>query len=144
MAEWQACLDSLKACYAEWDRSKGGSIDKWLDIFADEVDFRSLADGHAGIPWTASRRTKNEIRRYLDELTAMFRMDHATVDRFVCQGDSIVMIGSTAWTHRTTGKQASSPKVDVWRFDKEGKAIAFFELYDTANVIAAATPGSLA
>ena len=140
MADGQACLDSLKACYAEWDRSKGGSVDTWLRIFADEVDFRSLADGHAGIPWTASRRTKEAVRRYLEELNAMFRMDHYTVDRFICQDDTIVMIGSTAWTHRTTGKQASSPKVDVWRFDSNGKAIGFFELYDTANVIAAATP----
>jgi len=54
--------------------------------------------------------------------------------------DTIVVIGSTAWTHNDTGKQAESPKVDVWRFNREGKAIAFFEYYDTANIIQAATP----
>jgi hypothetical protein len=37
------------------------------------------------------------------------------------------VIGSTAWTHKDTGRQAESPKVDVWRFNREGKAIAFFE-----------------
>jgi len=37
-------------------------------------------------------------------------MDHYTVDRYVCQDDTIVVICSTAWHHRVTGK----------RFDTQG------------------------
>ena len=140
MSEWQADVEKLKAAYAEWERSKGENIAHWVDLMADSIDFRSLANGHMGIPWTATCCTHEQVRSYLDGLTSAFRMDYFKVDQYVCQGDTIVVIGSTAWTHRATGKQAESPKVDVWRFNKEGKAIAFFEYYDTANIIQAATP----
>ena len=32
-----------------------------------------------------------------------------------------------------------TPKVDIWRF-REGKAVEFYEMFDTAAAFAAATP----
>jgi len=48
------------------------------------------------------------------------------------------MRGSTAWRHKRTGKVADTPKVDFWRF-RDGKAVEFYEYYDTAAVFAAAS-----
>ena len=61
------------------------------------------------------------------------------VDEYIAQGERVVAVGSTSWTNKKTGKTASTPKVDIWRM-RNGKAVEFMEYYDTANLIAAATP----
>ena len=45
--------------------------------------------------------------------------------------------GSTPWRNVRTGRRAETPKVDVWRFP-DGKAVEFFEYYDTAKLAEAA------
>jgi uncharacterized protein len=140
MAPATEILDKLKSAYVEWDRSKGDNKDMWFGLIADGIDFRSLGHPHAGIPWALNCSSADQVRGYLDGLTSSFKMDYYTVERFVCQGDTIVAIIETAWTNRTTGKQARTPKVDVWRFDQNGKAVAFHEYYDTAAVMHAAVP----
>ena len=133
MAQWESAIDGLKRAYETWAQSKGASIDIWVGLLADTVDFRSLANGRLGIPWTRTRHSPAEVRDYLRGLTATFEMDHYTVDRYVCQDDTIVVICSTGWRNRATGKRFDTPKVDVWRV-KDDKIIAFFEYYDTAAV----------
>ncbi|MCW5745517.1 MAG: nuclear transport factor 2 family protein [Alphaproteobacteria bacterium] len=139
MAEYEATLPKLKAAYQAWHDSRGKSIDTWIDLFDDTVDLRSLAGGHHGIPWSKSRVSRDGVRAYLNELTDHMTMAYCRVDRFVCQDDCIVVIGSTCWHHNQTGKPAESAKVDVWQF-RNGKAIAFHEYYDTARVMGAAVP----
>jgi uncharacterized protein len=139
MNEWEAGLPKLKAAYEAWHESKGGSVDTWIAMLDDECDFRSLGNGRDMVPWTQRRHSRDEVRGYLRGLTDEFAMKEYKVDRFVCQDDTIVAIGSTAWTCKRTGKMLDTPKVDVWRF-RNGKAVAFFEYFDTAELVAAATP----
>jgi ketosteroid isomerase-like protein len=140
MAEWQAVIDRVKAVYAEWHNSKGENKDQWLDLISDGIDFRSLANDQAGIPWATNSTGLAQVRAYLDGLTSTFKMEYFRVEQYVCQGDTIVVVGQTAWTNRATGKQAKTPKVDIWRFGTNGKAISFHEYYDTANLLQASTP----
>lgn len=133
MAEYEAALPKLKAAYQAWHDTKGKSIDTWVALLSDQVDWRSLANGQHGVPWTKTRMGPEDVRGYLVGLTTDMDTEHFTVDQYVSQGDTIVMIGATAWRHRSTGKRLETPKVDVWRF-KDGKAVAFFEYYDTAAV----------
>jgi uncharacterized protein len=133
MAQWETAIEGLKAAYKAWSDTRGGSIETWGNLLADTVDFRSLADGRLGIPWTKTRRSPAEVREYLHGLTSTFAMDHYTIDRIVCQDDTIVVICSTGWRNKATGKRFDTPKVDVWRV-KDGKIISFFEYYDTAAV----------
>lgn len=126
-------LNRLRAAYQAWHDSKGGSIDTWLALIAEEIDFRSLADGAHNAPWSKRRRTREDVRHYLSGLTAEFEMIHFMVDRFVCEGDTIVMIGQTAWTCRRTGRKVYTPKVDVWRF-RNGLAVEYSEYFDTARL----------
>jgi uncharacterized protein len=126
-------LARLRAAYQAWHETKGQSIETWLALVADDIDFRSLADGAPHADWTKRRRTREEVRHYLTGLNAEFEMIHFYADRFVSEGDTIVMIGQTAWTHRRTGKKVYTPKVDVWQF-KNGLAIAYAEYFDTARL----------
>lgn len=137
MAQWETGIERLKAAYKAWHDSKGESIDTWIGLLADSVDFRSLANGAHGVPWTRTRTTPAEVREYLSGLTSTFKMDHYTIKKYVCQDDTIVAIGSTGWRNKATGTPFDTPKVDVWRF-KDGKIVAFFEYYDTAVVSQAA------
>jgi uncharacterized protein len=138
VVQWETAIERLKAAYRAWADTKGASIETWVGLLADVVDFRSLANGRLGIPWTKTRRSPAEVREYLRDLTTTFEMEHYTIERYVCQDDTIVVICSTGWRNRATGKRFDTPKVDVWRV-KDGKIVAFFEYYDTAAVGEAAT-----
>ena len=128
----------LKEAYQLWSETEGGSIEHWLNLAADNIDFRSLADGAAGAEFTQARASREDMRKYLNELCADWTMVFHTMDEFVAQGDQVVAIGNCAWRCERTGKTVETPKVDVWRF-RDGKAVFFFEFYDTAKVFAAAS-----
>ena len=48
----------------------------------------------------------------------------------------MVVLVHCKWKYKKTGKVVSTPKADVWRF-ANGKAVEFYEYYDTAQVHAA-------
>ena len=72
------------------------------------------------------------------ELKAMSLTLARKLQEFVAQGDAVVMRGATAWRHRRSSKIFATPKIDFWRF-RNGKAIEFFEYFDTAGALEAAT-----
>lgn len=137
MSEAAANKAILKEAFERWHETKGGSVDHWLSILADEVDFRSLADGKPGLEFTARRRSKTEVTEYMSGLIAMFEMIHYTVDMYIAEDDRVVAVGRTSWRNRATGETFDTPKADVARF-KDGKITAFYEIYDTAAVLACA------
>jgi hypothetical protein len=61
------------------------------------------------------------------------------VDHFVAQGDRVVMLGHCSWRAKQSGQVVSTPKVDSWRFS-DGKAVEFYEYFDTAQVAQAIAP----
>lgn len=131
-------VDILKRCYARWDETKGGCVDEWMDILADKIDFRSLAMGRPAAEFTGPRMSKEDVRGYFDGLCNGWAMDYYRIDHFVADGDMVCAVGSTAWTNKATGKKVDTQKVDFFRF-KDGKVVSFFEYYDTAALIEAAS-----
>lgn len=71
-------LTRLQAAYEAWHETKGGSIETWLALIADDIDFRSLADGSLNASWSKRRRTREEVRHYLAGLTAEFDTSRST------------------------------------------------------------------
>ncbi|MGI9407787.1 MAG: nuclear transport factor 2 family protein [Hyphomicrobiaceae bacterium] len=139
MSDAEKNTETLKRCYARWHESKGDSVEDWMEILDDQVDFRSLAMGSgSGAEFTSPLSSKTAVKGYFDGLLEQWQMIHYTVDDYVAEGDMVCAIGSTAWTHKGTGKTVDTPKVDVWRF-RDGKAVAFFEFYDTAALFAGAS-----
>ena len=130
--------DLLKRYYAKWNDTKGGSVDDWIELLDDNVDFRSRAMGRQeATAFTAPCSCKSEVKGYLDALTSDWTMIHYTADRYIEQDGHVCAVGSTAWTNKRTGKTVDTPKVDVWRFEN-GKAVSFYEYYDTAALMSAA------
>ncbi|MCP4201009.1 MAG: hypothetical protein GY769_03655 [bacterium] len=72
-------------------------------------------------------------------MAANWKMQHYTPDRYIADGDWVVMLGTTRWESRSTGKVMDTPKADFMEF-RNGLVVKFLEFYDTAAVIEANTP----
>ena len=139
MAAQNDHVSILRGAYAQWLDAKGRDCDCWMKIMADDVALGSLAEGSPEVPFTARRSSKSGVRAYLEDLMRDWEMISHTMNDFIAQDDRVAVIGRAIWRHKGTGKVADSRKVDIWRF-RDGKAVDFEEYYDTARLIAAATP----
>jgi ketosteroid isomerase-like protein len=139
MSSEAANVQILKEAYRRWNDSKGGSVDHWFDsVMAAKISFGSIPRGAAPLAYATQYQDSTQLRAYFDGLLSDWSMLHYTMDEYVAQGDAVVARGSCAWTHKRTGKIAETPKLDFWRF-KDGKAVEFYEFFDTACVVAAAS-----
>ena len=126
----------LREAYRVWHDSKGQSVQSWLDLLADTVRLRSLAEGRPGADFTREVKSKSEMMRYFTGLQQDWEMIHYTTDDFMVDGDRIVMRGSTGWRNRRTGRVLETRKADFVTF-RDGKIVEFDEFYDTAAMVAA-------
>jgi ketosteroid isomerase-like protein len=135
----EANVQLLKEAYRRWSDTKGGSVDYWFDsVVAPQISFGSIPRGAEPLEFARQYHDSAELRGYFDGLLSDWSMQHYTMNEYIAQGDAVVARGSCAWTNKKTGKLAETPKLDFWRF-KDGKAIEFYEYFDTACVVAAAT-----
>jgi uncharacterized protein len=123
--------------YKRWNESRGDSVAYWMEIIDDNITFGSLAEGAAHVAFTARVNGKQQLKGYMDGLLGGWTMKHFTVNTLVADGDRVVMLGSTGWTNKKNGNLFETPKADVWRF-KDGRAVEFYEFYDTAGLAKAA------
>jgi ketosteroid isomerase-like protein len=140
MSTEQENASILRQAYQAWDDSKAADIGCWLSIISDDARLTSLADGAPEMPFTRRRSGRSEIIDYLEGLRNDWEMIYYRITEYVAEGDRVVAVGVTSWKNKLTGKIATSPKVDLWRF-RNGKVVEFSEFYDTAQIYAAAHPG---
>jgi uncharacterized protein len=133
-----ANVAALKRAYGRWHETKGASVDDWMALLADNIKFNSIAAGAAHVAYMTSYDQRQALRSYFEGLAKNWTMIHFTVDEYIAQGDVVVARGSCAWQNKHTQKVCATPKIDYWRFH-DGKAVEYFEYYDTAGVQAAST-----
>jgi ketosteroid isomerase-like protein len=127
----------LEEAYRRWHDSRGSSVDHWMSICDDNIKFGSLAQASAPqIAYMSTYTARDELARYFDGLSRDWEMIEYRVDALVAQGDRVVMLGACSWRYKRNGKVVTTPKADSWRF-ANGKAIEFYEYFDTAQVHAA-------
>ncbi|MDB5503849.1 MAG: hypothetical protein JWR89_3751 [Tardiphaga sp.] len=137
MSDETANVDLLKETYRRWSETRGENAEVFMDLADANIQFGSIPRGAAPLTFAKAYDCRDALREYFDGLHAGWTMVHYTIDEFIAQGDVVVARGTCAWKNRRTGKVAESPKVDFWRF-RNGKAIEFYEYFDTAHVAAAA------
>ncbi len=137
MSEEGRNVELLEHAYRRWSESSGASADDWLEICADRIVFGSIAHGAAPTPYLTTYRSRDELKGYFEGISRDWEMMEYVVEHFVAQDDRVVMLGRCAWRYRKTDRVVWTPKCDSWRF-VDGKAVEFFEFYDTAQVLAAA------
>ncbi len=130
-------VEILKGAYDSWRDTKGGSVDAWLNICADNMAFGSLAQGRAeAASYLTAYSSRDALKEYFGGLARDWDMLDWRTEKFIAQGDSVVVISQISWRFKKTGKVVSTPKADVWKMSG-GKAVEYFEYYDTAQVHAA-------
>lgn len=138
MADELRNVEMLKQAYKRWGDSKGGSADDWLKICADNIAFGSLAQGapvHAN--YLTAYQSRDALKDYFAGLSRDWEMIEYVTEHYIAQGDRVVVLGRCSWRFKRSGKVVSTPKADSWRI-VDGKAVEYFEYYDTAQVHAAA------
>jgi len=128
-------VEILRKAYAAWYESRGDA-DIWLEILADHVNWGSLADGKPGLEFSKARASKQEVVGYFRELMNDWTMEFYHINEYIAQGDRVVALGECSWTNKRTGKNATLPKVDIFRFEG-GKVTEFMEHFDTHTAILA-------
>ena len=128
----------LKVAYQRWHDSKAGSVDHWLNLMTEDVQFRSLAAGAIPMQFTRPSSCKDEVKQYFAGLTSEWEMNDYRVEEYIAQGDRVIALCQVSFKHKKTGKTLNTPKADVHKF-RDGKICEFFEFYDTAGALAAAT-----
>jgi ketosteroid isomerase-like protein len=131
-------VDLLEKAYLRWHETRGGSVEDWMAIVDDDIQFGSIAERAPQMQFAADYDSRAALRSYFDGLLAEWEMIHFSMNEFIADGDMVVVRGSVAWRHKRTGKEVDTPKIDFWRF-RNGKAIEFYEYFDTARAFAAAS-----
>ena len=138
MADEARNVEILKQAYQRWHDTRGGSADHWMSICADNIAFGSIAQGAVqGAHYLTAYRSRDALKDYFGGLTRDWEMIEYVAEHFVAQGERVVMLGRCGWRNKKSGKVVSTPKADSWRF-AGGKAVEFYEYFDTAQVHAAA------
>ena len=91
--------------------------------------------------FSAPRKGKDTAYHYFTALAADWELIHYTAEAFVADGDRVAVFGKCAFRNRKTDKTAETHVANLWLF-RDGLAVEYFELYDTAKAFAAATPDS--
>jgi len=136
MSDEASNIATLKEAYRMWRETKGGSVDHWMGICDENIQLGSIAQGQPRVAYMTEYKARDELAQYFEGLKRDWEMIEFKTDHFVAQGDRVVMLGSCSWRAKRTGKVVSTPKADSWRF-ANGKAVEYYEYFDTAQVHAA-------
>ena len=127
---------ALKEAYRRWHETRGNSVDAFAKLWHDDIKFGSIAQGAPKMEYMTTYVGGDALLNYFEGLARDWEMIEYRADQFIAQGDRVVMLGHCSWRAKATGKVCSTPKADVWRF-ADGKAVEFYEFFDTAGAVAA-------
>jgi ketosteroid isomerase-like protein len=136
MSDEERNVTLLKQAYKSWNDTQGGSVDEWMKICSDNIKFGSLAQAPTGAHYLTAYNSRDALQDYFGGLLRDWEMIDYVAEDFVAQGDRVVMLGRCSWRFKKTGKVVETKKAASWRF-ADGKAVEYFEFYDTAGVLAA-------
>ena len=136
-----ANVDVLRRAYDRWSETRGKSIDDWVALAAPKFRLRSAADLRAEGQFGAVPSGPDGMRTYLTALVDHWIMERHDIDRVIADGDQVVVTIRALWRNRETNKRIVCDLVDVWTFEA-GQATSLLEVFDTAAMIAAASPAA--
>jgi ketosteroid isomerase-like protein len=133
---------ALETAYRHWSDTRGGSAPEVLELFAEEIEMRSVLDPALPGELGGTHRSRGEAAEYFAALSRDWEMLYYDVERFIAEGDEVVMVGRCGYRDKTTGREVHTPKVDLWHFEN-GRATRFSEYYDTLGLATAADAAEL-
>jgi hypothetical protein len=92
MSEEAQNVAILKEAYRLWHETKGRSVDHWIAICADAIQFGSLAQNLGSVPYMTTYEDVRSLARYFAGLAQDWDMIEFRTENFVAQGDRVVML----------------------------------------------------
>lgn len=131
-------LDQLKSAYENWRRTKGGNLDEVLNLFDDRIEMHSVLEPGVKHELARVQTSREDTKAYFRELLDNWEMIDFPTEKVLADGDTVVWIGRCHWRNKQDGKEIDTPKIDVWTF-RNGKAVRFFEMFDSLGFARAAS-----
>jgi len=126
----QQNVDIVKAGYEAFGR---GDLEALIASLADDVDWTS--PGPSDLP-SAGRRVGHEpVRQFFGTILELYEFLRFEPQRFVAQGDTVVVTGLDVVRVKATGKEVEETWAHVFTI-ANGKIAKFQEYIDTAAVVA--------
>jgi ketosteroid isomerase-like protein len=130
----QANIELLKQAYDAYDK---GDIQRLLSLLAQDIDW-DLPEVE-GIPFTGKRHGLNEVSDFFRVMAQCQEPREFKPDRFIGQGDQVIVLGHGTFTVRATGAEYSDEWCHVFRV-AGGKIASFKEYCDTHKAAQAYQP----
>lgn len=133
-APWNAAMtptDLVRETYAAFGR---GDLPAVLAACAEDVDWRSC--GPSAAPYTGNYVGRDGVRRFFETLLAAIRLTSFEPQRFLADGDTIVVLGKEGGTVVATGRAMQYEWAHVFVV-RDGRIAAFREFADAAPIEAA-------
>src|SRR6266545_4980499 len=86
-------VNDIRSHYRAWDRGKGTTSERFVNMMADDANFRSIGAGAEPMLFTRSHSTKDKIRAYFKGLEQDWSMIFYNVRMFLVQGSTIAVFG---------------------------------------------------
>ncbi len=131
MTEARKLIETMVAAFNR------GDIPFILGQFSDDCTLRETAS--PDLPYAGEFKGPAGAGQFFDRMLGALAPDRLTIDRWVCEGDDVVAMGSWAGAARKSGKRFDSRCALYFRV-RDGKVVEFRGHDDTA-VIAAALRG---
>ena len=119
-------VEVMKQAYAAFN---SGDISKVLGTFADDIVFQWPPV--QGVGWTKTRRGKEELARFFEELAAAEDVEEAAPQQFIAQGDKVVVPFLFRSTVKATGRPNNNSMLQIFTL-RDGKIREVESFLDTA------------
>jgi ketosteroid isomerase-like protein len=119
-------IDILEEMYRSVDE---GSVSNGMEMLADDIVWHEPE----GLSIGGTYHGPDAVREVLGSLMAAFENASFDPERYVEDGERVIVFGTFTGIHAETGKSVEIPLVHVWTFDA-GRAIEFRRYTDTATL----------
>lgn len=107
-----------------------GDLEAVLGILAEDVDFRPSGPT-ALLPWAEARRGRDGVRRYFEDLLTRVEYELFEAERYLADGDLVVVLGRARMRFRDTGRVVETDWVLRFRL-AAGYVVEYRDSWDTA------------
>jgi hypothetical protein len=130
----QSNIDLLKQGYEAYNR---GDIQSVLKLFAQDIDWD--VPEVEGIPFTGKRHGLDQVAEFFRVMGDCQDARQLQADRFIAQGDQVIVCGHAEYTVKATGAEYSDEWCHVFTVSG-GKVSTFKEYCDTHRAALAYQP----
>lgn len=106
-----------------------GRVSDGMSVLADDIEWHEPE----GLSIGGTYHGPEAVSEILGSLMMAFEEASFVPERYVEDGESVIVFGTFTGTHGETGKSVEIPLVHVWEFEN-GQAIEFRRYTDTARL----------